>query len=200
MTVQKRDDSTESIAISEVTLNHATHLFLSKVSPFFLWWEKPHSKGLPPQAEFWASGLFTVLPCWQFFRLWCCMSNLITKHWQQHRDPWNSSVSCFQISGPFMIWQLCTFYCKSHSAKNWLSGYLLCLTYFQLLTISSVIEHRKGFFTVVLICIFLVVSGVEHLYHMSACVGQLHAFVCVCVWGKKSLFRSFVQFLIRLFF
>lgn len=32
---------TESIAISEVTLNHATHLLLSKVSPFFLWWEKP---------------------------------------------------------------------------------------------------------------------------------------------------------------
>lgn len=69
----------ESIATSEVTLNHATHLFLSRVSPFFLWWEKPHSKSLPLQAEFWAPGLFTVPPYWQFFRLWCCFSNLITK-------------------------------------------------------------------------------------------------------------------------
>lgn len=75
-TIQKRN---ESIATSEVTLNHATHLFLSRVSPFFLWWEKPHSKSLPLQAEFWAPGLFTVPPYWQFFRLWCCFSNLITK-------------------------------------------------------------------------------------------------------------------------
>lgn len=122
---------------------------------------------------------------WQFFRLWCCFTNSIIKHWQQHRGPWNSSVSCFQISGLLVIWQLCPFYCKSHSTKNWLSRYLLYLTCFQLLTTSPVIEHWKGFFTVVLICIFPMVSGAEHLYHVPMVASCM--LLCMCVKKKRSV-------------
>ena len=172
-----------------------------------------YSKGIPLQAEFWASGLFTVPPYRQFFRLWCCFSSLIAKHWEQPHGPWNASVSCFQISGPLVIWQLCTFYCKSHSTKNWLSRYLLYLTCFltdMLPTINNVTCYWA--LKRLLHCAFdLHFSDGEWCWVSlsCACVGQLHAFMCVCVCvcvcvGKSiqifcSVFNQVVFFEVELY-
>ena len=48
---------------------------------------------------------------------------------------------------------------------------------------SPVIEHWKGFFIVALICIFLMVGGVEYLYHVPVLASCM--LLCVCGGEKK---------------
>ena len=148
----------------------------------------------------WALHSASILTVFQVMML---LFQLDHQNWEQHHGPWNASVSCFQISGPLAIWQLCTFYCKSHSTKNWLSRYLLYLTCFltdMLPTINNVTCYWALKRLLHCGCDLHFPDGWWCWVPLScACVGQLHAFVCVCVWGE-SIFRSFAQVLIRLFF
>ena len=146
----------------------------------------------------WALHSASILTVFQVMML---LFQLDHQNWEQHHGPWNAFVSCFQMSGPLAIWQLCTFYCKSHSTKNWLSRYLLYLTCF-LTDMLPAINNVTCYWALkrLLHCGFDLhfPDGWWCWVPLScACVGQLHAFLCV---GGGSIFRSFAQFLIRLFF